>query len=326
MKQVTGIAFFLLLQAGCVEMVELEKQADYPTKLVIEGEISNLMPPYYFKLFKSAPLNAAYYEGVDDAILIVSDNEGLRDTLQPLEKEISSSRYGDVCHYYYMDNAGDSIRLGYKYKNHEDPLSVFDGYFRSRETVGTPGNIYTLEIIYQGNRYITSEKMEEVPMVTRFDICYVPHQKEGEQLTPFIDFLNPRGRQNYYMFSFARSSFQNLVGNDSPSNWPYSIANGKDMPEIVTDFQVNDGETLKGYSDNLWYPFNEFDSATIRVSAISESYFNFMSGQIDHLRADGGAYMPTPGNLKGNFGNNVMGYFRVISVCEKKTLYQEVRN
>ncbi|MEG1616162.1 MAG: DUF4249 family protein [Bacteroidales bacterium] len=325
-RELLCFCLLLLLHIGCVETVDLVEQYYYPQKLVIEGEISNDSPPYYFRLFKSGALNASYFEGVENALLILSDNTGKKDTLQPLEKDIYLSRNYETCSYYYIDDRGDSIYICSKSKKISDPKSIFDGYFASHHIRGIPGNTYTLEIIYDEHRYIATEKMQSIPEVTNFEIRYVSHEKEGWQLTPFIDFINPSHENNYYIFSFKRSSLEEIMDMVNIKNWSYSITDGQNLPLNVRNFQVNSGETSKGYPTNMWYPFNETDSATIRVGSISESYFNFVSGQIDQLRADGGAYMPSPTSLKGNFGNEILGYFRVISVCEKKTLYDKKDN
>lgn len=321
-KQLLAI-FPLLFHMGCVERVELDNQHDYPRRLVFEGEISNDAPPYYFRLFKSAPLNVNYFEGIGDALLVLSDDQGGKDTLKPLIKKIYTHGNYESCSYYYINAKGDSIYLNSKIRTFDEPENVFDGYYASHHLIGTPGNKYTLDIFYEGHRYTACEKMKEIPEVTHFEIRYVTHEKEGKQLSPFINFKNPSSQENYYIFSFKRSSLDEMTCGMSIMNWPYAITNGFDLPENVVDFQVNSGESSKGFPNNMWHFYNETDPAIIRVGSISKFYFNFMSGQIDQLRADGGAYMPSPVSLKGNFGAEILGYFRVISFCEKTTFYKK---
>lgn len=305
---------------SCIEFIDIEFSSDNQ-KLVVEGEISNDAPPYFFRVSKTGKINAEYHEGVSNVLLILSDNEGCVDTLQPLMKEVYSySKDYFLCYYCYRDVAGDTIPLSGAWCKKDWPETVLDGFFVSNHIIGKPGNTYTLTVEYNDNTYRATETMLPVPELTNFKVDYIEHEKEGYQLTPFVDFINPKNQTNYYLFSFNRFSFSDLVYSRE-KNWPFSIIDGSQLPEKISNFKVNDGETVKGYPDNMWYPLTERDTATIRLAAISELCYDFYSNQIDQMRYDGGAYTPTPFSVNNNFGNEILGFFRVLSIDKKSTIY-----
>lgn len=50
---------------------------------------------------------------------------------------------------------------------------------------------------------------------------------------------------------------------------------------------------------------------------ISKACYDIYDKAIEQLRTDGGAYTPTPTNVKSNISGNVWGLFRVSAYSEK---------
>lgn len=76
------IAFFIpLFLLSCTKVIELDIQTG-SRKYVIQGEITNQAPPYYIEVSTNAPLaDKAAAEQIKNALVIISDNTGVVDTL-----------------------------------------------------------------------------------------------------------------------------------------------------------------------------------------------------------------------------------------------------
>ncbi len=71
--------------SGCgLQVVELDLEKAKP-KLVVEGGISNLPPPHSIRLSWSTSFNAAEAVAAENALLVISDEQGRTDTLQEQE-------------------------------------------------------------------------------------------------------------------------------------------------------------------------------------------------------------------------------------------------
>ena len=72
----------ILFFASCDKIITLPKQ-DHEVKLVIEASITDQPGPYFVKLSRSINLNELnVYPVVENGIVIISDNTGIKDTLQ----------------------------------------------------------------------------------------------------------------------------------------------------------------------------------------------------------------------------------------------------
>ncbi len=81
------IVFFSLY--GCYQVSEGDLFEDYEPKIVIEGNISNMPPPYYVNVSYSAnPDDDVDYHPISDAQVIVSDNNGNSEMLELLKPGI----------------------------------------------------------------------------------------------------------------------------------------------------------------------------------------------------------------------------------------------
>lgn len=106
MKYSIIIFLLIILTTSCQEVVDLDLP-EGKTRLVVDGGISNLPGKSHIKLTYTAP----YFDDneapvVSDAMLILSDNFGMRDTLteSPANSGIySSEQTGQLGHVYTLD-------------------------------------------------------------------------------------------------------------------------------------------------------------------------------------------------------------------------------
>lgn len=81
MKNILSIIGAALLLTSCEKIVDL-KYKDNPSKMVIEGNVTNEAGPYFVKITKSVKLTeTGAYPTVDNAVVTISDNVGNSETL-----------------------------------------------------------------------------------------------------------------------------------------------------------------------------------------------------------------------------------------------------
>lgn len=89
---------FILLAAGftsCgIDLLDLELPEGGAPKLVVEGGISNQAAPHNLQLSWSSSFNSNRTNGVENALVILSDEQGKADTL----RHLGSGRYESMAH------------------------------------------------------------------------------------------------------------------------------------------------------------------------------------------------------------------------------------
>jgi hypothetical protein len=109
----------LLGMSSCTKVIDLDLENKANT-VVIEGEINDGLPPYQVKITKSVAFTENNnYPGINNALVIVEDNTGVRDTLQ----------------------------------------SKSDGVYETNKIIGTPGNTYSLTAIADGKTYTSQSTL-----------------------------------------------------------------------------------------------------------------------------------------------------------------------
>jgi len=124
MKNITIIAFFSLLFAGCEKTIELDYKANQ-SQIIIEGNISNGPGPYFVKISKSIGLSdLGDYPTVDNAAVAISDDAGKSETL----------------------------------------VFEGNGVYRTTSITGVEGRTYTLTVEAEGQTYTAQSTMpQQVP-------------------------------------------------------------------------------------------------------------------------------------------------------------------
>jgi len=86
MKNIVNILFtgLLFIFTGCEKVIDLNYKSN-PSRIIIQGNITNEAGPYYVKITKSVGLkDTGSYPTIDDAIVTISDDAGNSDTLSML--------------------------------------------------------------------------------------------------------------------------------------------------------------------------------------------------------------------------------------------------
>lgn len=116
--------------SSCTKEINLNL-ADKSGTIVIEGNITNQPGPYLVKVSKSVPFSEEnIYPTIDDALVIISDNTGIKDTLQ----------------------------------------FVGDGLYQTNKIQGAVGNTYELTVIAEGNTYTAKSTMPTAVSLTDLSI------------------------------------------------------------------------------------------------------------------------------------------------------------
>lgn len=317
----TGVLLFLSLSLmACEEVFEVDIADTLADGIAFKGLISNASPPYFFQLTKPAPLSAEEfcYEGINDALIVIEDvTAGIKDTLcwvEPLWDQ-----YGFYYSYYnYSAGRKDISRIpstGYEKVN---------GVYATTKIYGIEGHTYTLDIHYKGVHHTAEETMVPKTLITDLKLKEVDLGEKGKKTAPCISFVNAPGVDNYYLLfvhmystnTFPVSSLNSLF-RSSEESWGYSILSDEHLGETVTDLVVSDGEDVAGNPPGSNYPPIEGDSVFVCMQSISKACYDVYGQVIEQLRTDGGAYSPSPANVKGNISGGVWGCFRVSAYSEK---------
>lgn len=84
MKNIVNILLTGLLLMACEKVIDLNYK-DNPSRIIIQGNVTNEAGPYYVKITKSVSLkDTGSYPSIDDAIVTISDDAGNSDTLSTL--------------------------------------------------------------------------------------------------------------------------------------------------------------------------------------------------------------------------------------------------
>lgn len=161
---------------------------------------------------------------------------------------------------------------------------------------------YTLEILYDGERYVAEDTMNPVPDIT--DIYQDTEDGfDDETIELHIVFNDFEEEGDNYLFKFERPQ------------------------DLLPTLETGDDEFINGNEVDWWYeidddedeeiqPLLPGDVVNISMHGISRSYFNYIDIVIDQMGGVG-IFEATPVDVKGNCinttnpDNYAHGYFRV---------------
>ncbi|WP_116770101.1 DUF4249 family protein [Maribacter litoralis] len=161
---------------------------------------------------------------------------------------------------------------------------------------------YTLEILYDGERYVAEDTMNPVPDIT--DIYQDTEDGfDDETIELHIVFTDFEEEGDNYLFKFDRPQ------------------------DLLPTLETGDDEFINGNEVDWWYeidddedeeikPLLPGDVVNISMHGISRSYFNYIDIVIDQMGGVG-IFEATPVDVKGNCinttnpDNYAHGYFRV---------------
>ncbi|MGX1929288.1 DUF4249 domain-containing protein [Flagellimonas sp. 2504JD4-2] len=189
-----------------------------------------------------------------------------------------------------------------------------DGRYTTASFVPVIGNSYTLEVVYEGERYTATETMFPVS-----DISSITQSSEDgeddEALEVNVSFLDPADIENYY---FLR--FQSRV--DQLPELFYIKDEFVDGNEVTFYYEKieDDAENIK--------EFEPGDTVDIVLLGISEDYHNYLRLLVEQFESGGNPFSATPVALVGNCinvdnpDNTPYGYFRVSEKVESSFTFE----
>lgn len=161
---------------------------------------------------------------------------------------------------------------------------------------------YTLEIVYNGERYVAEDTMNPVPNITEI---YQDTEDgfDDETIELHIVFTDFEDEGDNYLFKFERPQ------------------------DLLPTLETGDDEFINGNEVDWWYeidddeegdiqPLQPGDVVNITMNGISRAYYNYMDIVIDQIGGVG-IFEATPVDVRGNCINTTNpenyahGYFRV---------------
>jgi hypothetical protein len=117
-----ALAIASMLFVSCEKVVDLDLNDNNAT-LVIEGNITNDIAPFYVTLSKTVPFGQnSIYPAVTNAVVVINDNSGNKDTL----------------------------------------THIGNGKYKTNTTIGVPGRTYSLTVDTDGKIYTANSTMPEL--------------------------------------------------------------------------------------------------------------------------------------------------------------------
>jgi len=312
MKKVKYLIFLLAIIA-CTEDFNLDiENENY--NIVIEGWITDSEGPYRIIVSKTTTknVNNNYLLGIDkyelikDAVVIISDNNGIVDTL--------------VSNYYY--------EYDYDYIREEMYIvdSIADGTYITSKIKGEPYHIYCLKVIHNNNIYTAEAYMPPVPEIDslKYDRYYDAIKHEWRYV-PLISFAEPREQEDYYLFRFITGqgamSVSDIPGIIGYNPWIISVFGDEYMDEYVNGLNVGEGTSVD-YWINAYTWLLTGDSVRILMNSITEEAFRFYEALISQYKDDGGVFKPAPASPPSNISGNALGFFGASAVSEIKGIVE----
>lgn len=306
---------------SCVEEFDLnipEKQ----NKIVVDALITNEVGPYVVRLTKSKAgvltINSNwetdpnysekdYAEAITSALVIISDNVGMVDTLIPAPLTIKSYQYNTDT----ITHQTDSI-----FVETENFQSIKYGFYNTTNIKGVAGRNYFLYIKYNKDIYTSSVTMPFVPEIDSVGIKTISNPIEGKSdiSFPTVSFHEPQGQKNFYMFQLYDGKYITR----SFSLWQLCIFDDSHLSEYVTNLNLTEGYNASGANNPL--PYALTGGVYVKMSSLSETTYLFYKSLISQFYNDGGAYSSAPSSPKGNISNGALGLFRASAVSSKSKI------
>lgn len=335
-----AVITFIMIMAGCTKDFHADSETTR-RRITIEGSISTMRGPYHIRITRSGGLlsipNPAYNipdnaEPIKEALVIITDNDGTKDTLIPAPRSIERYKY-----IYYNDGRIDSFLT-----TTQDLFKSSDnGFYQTTKIKGQPGHTYQLrvkigELVFQSSAY-----MPPVPALEHLeyrDTTVQPYPNSGEMTYAF--FKDPPGEKNYYLLSKHLPTIPSFDHNNSGSirsYYPYdnfldsavfTNAAGNliqyyafddkllspDLNMVPVRFRaITRGET------NLFYPYGipQPYPVQIRLQSLTKEFYNYLEALAKQREDDGNIYKPVPSSAPGNISGGALGFFFAIAVSDK---------
>jgi len=280
--------------------------------------------PYYIRVTRSSDSLGKGFkdsmswledvEAVKGAEVIISDDMGVRDTLQPADP--------------------NGVRYMYRWANGQmdstlEPLSLVgpsytpdQGFYETKKIVGVPGHTYHLQVKIGDQLFQASTTMPApAPKVDSAILAYV-NTTPGTK-TAFISFKEPQDERNYYLLQmvgiYTHPYDAALIpGYSEHSIFPYYVFDDRVLSPYVSRMEVDAYISDAFYKGRL-KPYDVFSDETpqVRLGAINSETYYYFNTLVQQFLDDGDAYKPAPASARGNISGNAMGLFWSVAFSTK---------
>ncbi|WP_353722486.1 DUF4249 domain-containing protein [Dyadobacter sp. 676] len=290
-RRIQLVASSLFLLFACTKSVDLDLNQNMGKILVVDGQLTDLNHNNYVRLTWARNTNDELIQTVDSALVIISNQKGLVDTLVN-EREIETQ--------------------------YDDPL--FEGYYYATRLRCKVGDTYHLTVKKNGETYQADAYLPAVSPIDSVGLQYVEgYPVNGHSYLPLLYFRDPKPERNYYMTQFCSdfTSTGGLITRRYPCQfsdriWNVAILDDEHLPEYVNGLNINVGATP---SPNF-HQWLSADNYTAYLYSFTADAYKYYEALIKSLNSDGGVYAPTPANAPSNLRGTapVAGFFNASSV------------
>ena len=278
MKKYSYIGAFIALISfsACEQIVELDIDSAEP-QLVINSQISNLDTTWEVQLSMSQGyFNQSDITLIEDALITISDNGGLVDTLDHLGDGLFSSVQNRSCEI---------------------------------------GKLYTLTVNYKGETYTASETCFYQDTIDFIESYYLPESngfiQEGYYVFQKSGEYEPEG--DYYMWQIVKNdtNLRDEIGyqldtDEFRETGYFNINIDPNDPLKYIDRGV--------FPRPFPYRFELGDEVEVYQLRISKGYFDFINAFSTQQSRSGTPFDPPPANPPFNIEGGALGYFSVVNV------------
>ena len=317
------IVFSCMLINACTEEFNLQLHPE--TKMVIDAEITNGKPPYYTRLGMSGSVESDLNKRVDDALVIISDDEGVVDTLIPATDSIWH-------HFtrYKAQTGEDSIVWFPIYDNIGviDSMLVYDHrlstqcYFQTTKLQGKAEHTYYLKVEWNGNTYTSKCTM---PSAIKIDT--ITH-RQGSKFTdgtvgdiPYVWIHDNPNEDNYYVFKKGWGE-EPLPYSNGQYTWSVSIVSDEFLQPGFKGMDLCSGVATESWRKDDWR-FDRFPEQKLMMYSVTKEVYDYYNSLINQIRYDGGVYTPSPASASTNIEGGALGLFNAASFDYKYCLKGE---
>jgi hypothetical protein len=294
------LLFFIFLFFSCVDEVQLPPRS-VESRLVVEGLITNEVPPYTVKLSYTSPYNS----------LIYGQNE------VPLNGAVVS----------IAELGGRTVILD------QDPLTPLYFWMRDSTFQGKPGKSYQLRVqLADGKTYLSEpDLLNKVPEIDRI-YAEFRSRAEGDFYNPdhydiLLDTKDPATVGNYYRWSgygyIPRISTGEPVGMGVCCKWCWIPTYGT-VTDVLSDVLVNGNIISRRpvFTSPIYYVGRHY--IEISQYSLTKSAYQFWVKFEEQRKRSGSLFDPLPASIEGNVHQEddaqilALGYFGASAVSKRR--------
>lgn len=328
MKKIIILIVFTITLFSCIEKFDLQL-ADAEPRLVVDGLITNKPGPYYLQLTLSKVGDISNQRNnssemvhpVDNAIVVVSDNNGQIDTLEYIEWDETEYKYDYLTGWSVKEITDQSGGIIGKIVI-TDPFEYNKrGFYKSSHLNGIPESTYFLHIVHNGKEYNASVYMPPVPDIDSIGYLFKKSEIIGKSnyYVPLLYFTDNQSTKDYYLIQLQNDIFTH--SGYGASSWQFSILSDAFLDPDIKGLNVSIGSSPKGKD---FYPYySDGDSIYIALSSLTKEGYAYYQNLLDQFENDGGAYKASPASPPSNISNGGLGFFRASAVSEKTIKIQD---